>query len=122
MKRRLAIVTGMLAIAAISFGALFSATRNCLVVANSSGQTIRVITVSVGGRSIVFNQVAPGASVSAPFPIRGDDHFEVRGELADHTNISADCGYVTNGMWGEHAQFTIGTNGNVDFHQGANRA
>jgi len=122
MYRRLEIAGGLLIPVAISICALFFAAQNRLVVANATGQTIRVITISVGGKSIVFNNVQSGTSVSASFPIRGDDHFEVRGELADHTNVAADCGYVTNGMWGERAHFTIGTKGNVKFDQGAYRA
>lgn len=118
MKRRIKTVGVPLVVASIALYALIYATQNRLNVVNSSGQTIRVITISVGGKKITFNNVRSGASVSGTFPIRGDGCFEVRGELADQTKVDADCGYVTNGMWGERAQFTIGAKGNVAFDQG----
>ncbi|MDB5340309.1 MAG: hypothetical protein JWN70_5928 [Planctomycetaceae bacterium] len=118
MKQRLEAVGVLLVVASIGLCALFHASQHRLILANCSGQTIRVITISVGGTSLTFNNVKSGASVSGPFSIRGDDHFQVRGELADQTKVDADCGYVTNGMYGERARFTIGANGNVEFNQG----
>jgi hypothetical protein len=86
---------------------------NYLVVINQSNQAISVLTVKVGGETTQFDNLPAGMRVSAPFRIIGDDHYELRGQLADGTVIATDCGYVTNGMDDVQATFVIGPDGRV---------
>src|SRR5437773_1697628 len=89
---------------------------NRLVVSNESGQAIRLLTVTVGGETTRFEDLPAGAQVSARFRIASDDHYVVRGLLADGTVIADDCGYVSNGMDGVLATFVIRPGGKVDFN------
>ncbi|MES2788947.1 MAG: hypothetical protein V4719_04940 [Planctomycetota bacterium] len=116
MKRKLGTVGKLLVVASIGLH-LFFATQNRLTVENVSGQTIRTITISVGGENFTIDNLKSGASASRTFSIRSDDHFAVRGELADRTRIDSDWGYVTNGMSGVRALFKIGAKGDVVFDQ-----
>lgn len=88
---------------------------NRLVVTNESGQAIAFLAITVGGDTIRFENVPPGAQVSAPFRIVGDDHYAVRGQMADGQTIADDCGYVSNGMEGVLATFVIRPGGKVEF-------
>jgi len=91
--------------------------RNVLVVDNRSEQEVTYLTITVTEENIVFANLSPGASVSSTFRIRHDDDFHVVGQLADGTAISGDFGYVTNGMFGEHARFVIQPDGAIEFAQ-----
>src|SRR5205085_11671034 len=86
---------------------------NHLVVINQSNQAISFLTVKVGGETTQFHNLAAGMRVSAPFRIVGDDHYELRVQLADGTSIATDYGYVTNGMDDVHATFVIAPDGKV---------
>ena len=44
------------------------------------------------------------------------------GRLADGTELAEDCGYVTNGMYGERAEFIIQPGGKLELKQGKYRA
>jgi hypothetical protein len=88
---------------------------NRLVVTNESGQAIALLAITVGGEAIRFENVPAGDQASARFRIVGDDHFAVRGQMADGTTITDDCGYVTNGMYGVLATFVVRPGGKVEF-------
>jgi len=91
--------------------------QNWLEVKNESGKAIRILTIEVTHEVIRFGDISDGSTVFGRFQIGSDDHFAVRGELADGTRISANCGYVTNGMSGEQATFVIRPGGKVEFSQ-----
>lgn len=118
MKRRIGIGCVLFTALLIASCLIYSRTQNRLEVANKSGQTISELTITVGDETICFVNVAPDGVVTSKFLIRSDDHFVVRGKLADNAAISAECGYVTHGMWGERVRFTIVPDGNVEFNQG----
>ena len=99
------------------------ALQNRLTVENRSGQPVSLLMIGVYGSSscVMFENVPDGGKASASFSIAGDGGFYVHGHLADGTNITGgNFGYVTNGMYGEHARFVIKQGGGVDFSQGAN--
>ena len=94
--------------------------RNQLVVENRSGQAIAQLRITITRETILFENVADGAEVAAPFRIGADDHFVVAGRLADGSAIGGNFGYVTNGMAGERARFRVGRGGAIDFDQDDN--
>ncbi|HYT87589.1 MAG TPA: hypothetical protein VEL76_02615 [Gemmataceae bacterium] len=51
------------------------------------------------------------------FRIGSDDHFTIKGRLADGTAVGGEFGYVTNGMAGERACFVVLPEGKVEFWQ-----
>jgi hypothetical protein len=91
--------------------------RNRLVVENRSGQTISSLEISIGGSSIHFDEIAAGADAGAPFWFESDDHFVIKGRMADGKAIDRHLGYVTNGLPPQRARFTIRPTGEVDFEQ-----
>jgi hypothetical protein len=93
-------------------------TSNRVVIKNRSGATIVSMTVTVGGRSVDFPPIAPGATVEAPYWVHGDDSFALAGRLSDGTQFGGGFGYVTNGMYGDVARFVIEPGGKVTFSQG----
>jgi hypothetical protein len=98
--RRRRFLLGLLALPA--GWAIWSVSRNRLVVTNESDQLIRFLTVEVCGRTIRLGDVPPGGSVSARFGTPADDDvFVVRGRLEDGTVISESCGYV---VWEDHGR------------------
>jgi hypothetical protein len=97
--------------------AVWSRLENRLVVKNESGQAISFLTITVGGETILREDIPANGSVSARFRIRADDHFAIRCRLADGTEIADNCGYVTNGMSGERAEFAIHPGGKLEFKQ-----
>lgn len=107
------VVVPLLAIGAI----VWSRAQHRLVVVNQSGVTVTFLTIAVGGETIRFEGLPPGDRRSARFRIRGDDHFVVRGRLANGTEIDRECGYVTGGLHGERAYFVIELNGELEFSQ-----
>jgi hypothetical protein len=116
--KRLALVMASLPILTLAVvGAVRSRVQNHVVIVNDSGQSIRIMTVQVGGATIRFEDLSAGASASAPFVIRGDDSFQVRGRLEDGTSVTGGHGYVTNGMYGEDARFVIRPGGELEFKQ-----
>ena len=117
MKQRAFAVASLLILTLTVGGVARSRIRNHLVIVNQSGQTIRFVTVEVGGVSNRFEDLPAGTSASAPFVIRGDDSFRVRGQLENGTLVAARAGYVTNGMYGENARFIIGPGGTLEFKQ-----
>ncbi len=97
------------------------AIQNRLTVENRSGQPISLLMIGVYGSSscFMFENVPDGGKASASFSIDRDGGFYVHGFLADGTNITGGYyGYVTNGMYGEHAQFVVKQAGGLDFSQG----
>ena len=104
-------------------GAIWSlrAIQNRLTVENHSGQPVSLLMIGIYGSSssFMFENVPDGGKASASFSIDRDGGFYVHGFLADGTNIAGGYyGYVTNGMYGEHARFVIKQGGGLDFSQG----
>jgi hypothetical protein len=118
MKKRAIACAVVVALLLAGGWAVWHRIENRLVVTNESGQAITFLTITVGGETIRLEDVPAGASVSARFRIRSDDHFVVRGRLADGTELTEDCGYVTNGTYGERAAFVIGPGGKLELRQG----
>jgi hypothetical protein len=116
-KRSLTAAAVLAVLAAVAWR-VHTGTRNSVAVVNEAGQPIRALTVTVGGETIHFEGISDGATASAPFRIRSDDHFAVSGELADGTAFGGDYGYVTNGMYGERARFRILPGPRLEFEQG----
>jgi uncharacterized membrane protein YwzB len=97
------------------------AIQNRLTVENLSGQPITLLMIGVYGSSssFMFENIPDGGKASRSFSVDQDGGFYVHGFLADGTSISGgDFGYVTNGMFGEHAQFVVKQGGGLDFSQG----
>ena len=69
-------------------------TRNRLTVSNASGMRAEGLTVGVGGETIAFGDLAPGAVRQSGFRIRHSETFDVRGRLEDGTAIHEYVGYV----------------------------
>jgi hypothetical protein len=97
------------------------AIQNRLTVENRSGQSVSLLMIGIYGSSscLMFENVPDGGMVSARFNVDRDGGFYVHGFLADGTNIKDGYyGYVTNGMYGEHARFVVKQGGGLDFSQG----
>ena len=97
------------------------AIKNRLMVENRSGQPVSLLIIGIYGSSssFMFENVPDRSKASASFSIDGDGGFYVHGFLADGTNITGGYyGYVTPGMYGEHAHFVINPGGGLDFSQG----
>jgi hypothetical protein len=78
-----------------------------------------MIGISGSSSSFMFENIPDGSKASASFSIVRDGGFYVHGFLADGTNITGGFfGYVTNGMYGEHARFVVKQGGGLDFSQG----
>jgi hypothetical protein len=95
--------------------------QNQLTVENHSGQAVSLLMIGVYGSSssFMFENIPDGSNRSASFSIVRDGGFYVHGFLADGTNIAGGSyGYVTNGMYGEHAHFVVKQGGRLDFSQG----
>lgn len=110
------VVFALVGLAALAIYAYFRI-ENRLVVENQSGQPIASLKITVGGRTIVFENVQSGSKESSRFFIGGGDHFVVAGQLADGTRIKGDFSYVTTGMYGEHARFVVQPGGKIQFRQ-----
>jgi hypothetical protein len=96
------------------------ANQNRLTVENRSGQAVSLLMIGIYGSSscFMFENVPDAANASASFKIDRDGGFYVHGFLADGTNIKGGYyGYVTNGMYGEHAHFVVKQGGRIDFSQ-----
>jgi hypothetical protein len=107
----------------ISVGGIWSllAIQNRLTVENRSGQAVSLLMIVVYGSSsaVMFEQMPDGSERSASFNINQDGGFYVHGFLADGTKVTGGYyGYVTNGMYGEHAHFVVKQGGGIDFSQG----
>jgi hypothetical protein len=100
------------------------ALQNDFTVENHSGQPVALLMIGVYGSSScsMVQDVPDGGKASAPFRIGGDGGFYIHGLLADGTGIKGGYyGYVTSGMYGEHARFVIKPGGGLDFSQGEDR-
>ena len=84
-----------------------------VIVVNESGQRLDFLSVTIGGETIRFVSVPEGATVSAPFRIHGDDHFEFLGQMTNGTRFDAVLGYVTGGWLGVRAWFAVQPDGTV---------
>jgi len=96
------------------------AIQNRLTVENRSGQRISLLMIGIYGSSssCMFENLPDGGKASASFSIDRDGGFYVHGFLADGTSILGGYfGYVTNGMYGEHAHFVVKQGGGLDFSQ-----
>jgi hypothetical protein len=78
-------------------------------------QTISFILIDVGPQPVRFENIPPGRQASGRFQIIGDDHYKVRGQLADGSPLNGDVGYVTNTMDGVEAFFVIRPDGKIQF-------
>ncbi len=121
MRRHLVILTiiGVLILGATTWS--LRAIQNRLTVENHSGQPISLLMIGVYGSSssFMFENVPDGGKESASFSFARDGGFYVHGFLADGTNLTSGYyGYVTNGMYGEHAHFVVKQGGGLDFSQG----
>lgn len=85
----------------------YSRLQNRVVVVNNSGKEASFVKIDVGGESIDFGPIPVGRTVSLPFTIRSDSGFILSGRLASGNSLSFMDGYVTGGMWGHEAVFTI---------------
>jgi hypothetical protein len=120
--KKLAVATAAVLVLLFASGwTVWSRIENRLVVTNESGQAISFLTITVGGETILREDIPAPGSVSARFRIRGDDHFAIRCRLADGTEIAENLGYVSNGMSGERAEFVIRPGGKLEFKQGSVR-
>ena len=91
----------LLVLLAAAAGVLLWSTANRprrLVVENRSGQPIAVLRLTVAGVTKTFENVTPGAEVSAPYPHPGEDAVAVEVKLADGTvsRLDAKTGPRTN--------------------------
>jgi hypothetical protein len=94
--------------------------QNRLMIENQSGQPVSLLMIGIYGSasSFMFENVPDGSKASASFNVARDGGFYVHGFLADGTNIAGGCyGYVTNGMYREHAHFVVKQGGGLDFSQ-----
>jgi hypothetical protein len=95
--------------------------QNRLIVENRSGQPVSLLMIGIYGSSssFMFENMPDGSESSASFNVVRDGGFYVHGFLADGTKITeGNYGYVTNGMYGETAHFTVKQGGKIDFSQG----
>jgi len=95
----------------------YARTRNVIVLNNASGQTVVSMVITVRGDEVEFGELATGDTAAEHFAIHTDSSFEVTGELADGTPVRGSFGYVTNGMYGETATFSVQPDGSVVFDQ-----
>lgn len=116
MRSLLALVA-LVAVLAGLVAAVGRASRNGIVVENRSGVAIKSLEITVGPTLLCFGPLPPNRSVRTSFPIHGDASFQVEGQLADGTPLTGGGGYVTNGMYGETARFTIEPGGQISFQQ-----
>lgn len=118
MVRKLSLIAVALAIL-LGVGVwLYPRFQHRLTVVNQSGQSVKLLTITVGGETTRFENIPPAGSASGPFTVRGDDHFRVQVSLQDGTEIRAEGGYVTNGSFGDRVRFTIRPGGRVEIDQG----
>jgi hypothetical protein len=89
-----------------------------LAVENSSGQPITQLRVTIAGETHSFSDVRPGSRVTAPFRVKGDDHFTLEGRLQDGTMIRGQFGYTIHGLTGDPVHFMVLPGGEIKFRQG----
>lgn len=107
----LALLIGVVVVLVIFSPCLISVT-----VRNDSEQTITAVSVTVQGRKLDFEDIAPGRSERRWFRnIGGDDHYTFAAKRSDGTSIQASGGYITGGYFCGWAQFTIASSGDVAF-------
>src|SRR6202022_2020249 len=84
MNRPKAVIGGLVFLTVL-LGLLWLARafQNRLTVENRSGQTVTLLELSIAGETIVFRELPDGGTVTAAFRIKTDDHFRVKGKLAD---------------------------------------
>jgi hypothetical protein len=121
MRRRVIALTiiGLLVLGGTTWG--LRAFQNRLTVENHSGQAVALLMIGIYGSSssFMFENMPDGSEGSASLRIVRDGGFYVHGFLADGTSIAGGYyGYVTNGMYGEHAHFVVKEGGRLDFSQG----
>ena len=116
--RREEVVVATVAVVGILIyaGIVWSRLQNRLVVTNQTQQAVAV-EITIGEQTIRFPNIPPGRSAVSRFHIHGDGSFTFRGQLADGTQHYEQCGYVTNGMYGERAEFIIQPDGTLSFNQ-----
>jgi hypothetical protein len=122
MRRRFGMRTLLAAVAVVALiaaliAAADRAARNRILVENRSGLAVVGLRIAVGPNRIGFSTLDPGRTVDTTFSLRGDASFAVSGRLADGTPIGGNFGYVTGGMFGETAHFTIGPGGEILYRQ-----
>ena len=115
--RTLLVAVAVVALLAALIAATGRAMRNRIVVENRSGVAVKVITITVGPTAISLGELPPGRTVQATYSIPGDAHSTVTGRLADGTPLGGNFGYVTGGMYGETARFSIEPGGKIEFSQ-----
>jgi hypothetical protein len=105
----------LVAIALAAVTVAWQLSRNRVMVTNETGQPILALTIEVCGQTIAFGDVSPGGSVLARFGTSADeDHFTVRGRLADGTVIDDTCGYIVWEDYGSRFQIVIRPGGIVE--------
>jgi hypothetical protein len=119
MNRTTLSAVGVFAIAAVVLALLvYSWTRNTIVVQNASGQSVVSLTIAICGSEVRFGRLATGDEAAECFTIQADSSFEVIGELEDGTPVRGTFGYVTGGMYGHTATFSVQPDGTVVFDEG----
>jgi hypothetical protein len=86
-----------------------------LTVKNEAATTIQSITIRTRNETIVFENLAPGSSASAPFTITGDDSFKMNWKLADGKEYTSQQGYVTSGLVAVRITLFVGNEGSVRY-------
>src|SRR5690349_13092032 len=114
MKKNAAVAAVVILLALVAGAwAAWWRVQNRFVVRNETGQKIMFLTVTINGETARIENIPASASRSGRFSIGTDDHFVIRGRLADESEIAAEYGYVTNGMYGERAEFVIRPGGEL---------
>lgn len=88
-----------------------------LTIENRSGQPIAFLTVTIAGQEHTFRDVPSGADRTTLFRVKGDDPFEVQGELANKTGIIHMVGHLSEAVVGENPTLTVMPNGHVQFRR-----
>ena len=98
---------------AFAFWMLRGRSQNLLLVENKSGQRIALLTLTFAGQTRSFEDMAEGAEVSVPLPVKGDEPLLVEGRLAGGTMIRGRIGRIDGA--GERYRLIILPGGNIAF-------
>ncbi len=90
---------------------------NEIIVDNQSGLDLAGLEIRLAHADYLFRDLKPGQQQRQRFSIESDDHFRVRGHLANGIRFHGEFGYITNGMYGERVQVIVMPDGYLEFQQ-----
>jgi hypothetical protein len=96
-----------------AFWMLRGRSQNLLLVENRSGQRIALLTLTFAGQTRSFEDMAVGAEVTVPLPVKEEERLVVEGRLANGTLIRGRLGRISGA--GERYRLIILPGGDIAF-------